>query len=171
MRLIQIVMVVALLALGAGLVVRGLMAPDRPVSQALLPEFEFPDISDKKHSSSEWQGKIRVINFWATWCPPCIKEIPEFVELQTQLGDKGVQFIGIAIEDKVPVEQYLAINTVNYPLLVADFAGVALAHQLGNTVDAVPYTLVVNQKGEIIHEHQGAISKEQLLEVIQPLLN
>ena len=123
MRLIQIVMVVALLALGAGLVVRGLMAPDRPVSQALLPEFEFPDISDKKHSSSEWQGKIRVINFWATWCPPCIKEIPEFVELQTQLGDKGVQFIGIAIEDKVPVEQYLAINTVNYPLLVADFAG------------------------------------------------
>ncbi len=171
MKPIGLIIIAGVLALGGGILVRGLTLPAEQVSAQPLPDFEFPDVSDQQHSISEWQGKIRVINFWATWCPPCIKEMPAFVEMQDQFGSKGLQFIGIALEDKEPVKEYLAKMKINYPILIGDFAGVSLAHQLGNTVDAVPFTLIFNQKGEIIYQHQGGISKEDILEVIQPLMN
>ncbi len=166
-----LIIIAGLLALGGGILVRGLSVPTEQVSSQPLPDFKFPDLSDQQHSISEWQGKVRVINFWATWCPPCIKEIPAFVEMQEQFGTKGLQFIGIAVEDKEPVKEFIAKIKINYPILIGDFDGVSLAHQLGNTADAVPFTLIVNQKGEIIYQHQGGISKEDILEVIQPLLN
>ena len=119
---------------------------------------------------SEWQGKIRVINFWATWCPPCLKEIPEFIALQEQYATKGLQFIGIAIDDQDPVGEYLATIKINYPILISGDTGIGLAHQLGNIVDAVPFTVVVNQQGQIIYRHQGEFSKEQILKIIEPLL-
>jgi thiol-disulfide isomerase/thioredoxin len=111
-----------------------------------------------------------VLNFWATWCPPCLKEIPDFIDLQKQYADKGLQFIGIALEDKEPVAEYAAKTKINYPILSGGDNGIALAHQLGNSMDAVPYTLIVNRQGQIIYRHPGELSKEQLLKVIAPLL-
>ena len=144
--------------------------PLEQTSPMPLPDFNLPDVSGNQHSISEWQGKILVINFWATWCPPCRKEIPEFMALQEQYAAKGLQFIGIAIDDQEPVEEYLATTKINYPILIGGVTGIALAHQLGNSIDAVPFTLVVNRQGQIIHRHPGEFSREQIMEIITPLL-
>ena len=165
-----LVIIAAMLALTGGILVRGFLSSPGQTSPTPLPTFNLPDVAGNQHDISEWQGKIRVINFWATWCPPCLKEIPEFIALQEQYAAKGVQFIGVAIDDQKPVEEYLASIKINYPILMAGDTGIDLAHQLGNIVDAVPYTVVVNQQGQIIHRHRGEFSKEQIMEIITPLL-
>jgi thiol-disulfide isomerase/thioredoxin len=165
-----LIIIAALLALGGGIMVRGFLSPTEQTKPIPLPEFNLPDVEGNQHNISEWQGKIRIINFWATWCPPCIKEIPEFIALQEQYAAKGVQFIGIAIDDQESVEKYLASTKINYPILIGEVNGIALAHQLGNIIDAVPFTLIVNQQGQIIHRQPGEFSREQIMAIIKPLL-
>ncbi len=166
-----ILIAVAVLALGGGIIARGLLSSTDQVSTTSLPDFTLPDVSGQPHAISEWQGKLRVINFWATWCGPCLKEIPEFIELQNHYADKGLQFIGVAIDSPEAVATYLSTININYPILVGDMPAISIAHELGNHIDAVPFTVIVNQQGQIIHQHAGEFSKEQLLEVIAPLLN
>jgi len=166
-----LIIIAAVLALGGGIMARGFLSPVEQTSPMPLPDFNLPDVSGKLHNISEWQGKILIINFWATWCPPCLKEIPELVALQKQYSTKGLQVIGVAIDDQNSVEEFLVSNKINYPILIAGVTGIALAQQLGNTVDAVPFTVVVNQQGQIIHQHPGEFSTEQIMEIITPLLN
>jgi len=167
----DLIIIAALIALGFGIAARHFFPPAEKTAVSAPPEFNLSELSGRQHNISEWKGKLLVLNFWATWCPPCRKEIPDFIALQEQYADKGLQFIGIAIEDKEPVAEYTATTKINYPILLGGDNGIALAHQLGNSVDAVPYTLVVNQQGQIIFRHPGEISKQQLAEIIVPLLN
>ncbi len=149
----------------------GIFVQPLPIKeQAALPalEINLPDVSGTQRSLSEWQGKIRIINFWATWCPPCLKEIPEFVKLQNEYPT--IQFIGIAIEDKQLAKQYLLNNPVNYPMLIGGEQAISLSQQLGNIVNAVPFSLIINQQGQIIHRHPGELSREKILEIIIPIL-
>lgn len=164
-----IISIVAVLALSAGIVTQRNLST--PPSASTLSEFTFPDLTGKMHSSKEWQGKILLINFWASWCPPCIKEIPEFIQLQKQLGQQNIQFIGIAIEDRDSAMSYANINNINYPILIAAEKGIALAQQLGNHINAIPFTLVVDQDGNIVHRHPGEFSKQQILEVVSPFID
>ncbi len=167
----SIIAVVAVIALISGILVKSALfvgTNDEPMD---LPVFTLNDLSGKPHSIEEWRGKIRIINFWGTWCPPCRKEIPEFIALQQEYAAKGVVVIGIAIDDDQAVADYGAEAKINYPLLMAADEGIALSHQLGNNVDAVPFTVIVDQQGKIIHRHPGAFSKEQVLAVVLPLLH
>ena len=169
-----IMIVAALLALGGGILVRKFLPPvEHTSSPSSLPDFNLPDMSGNQHNISEWQGKVRVINFWASWCPSCRKEIPEFIALQKKYAAKDLQFIGIATDDnQKPVDEYLATTKTNYPILIGGFTGTALAHQLGNRIDTVPFTLIVNQQGQIIHRQLGEFSsREEIMEIITPLLN
>ena len=169
MKTTGLIIIVAVLALGGGILAKGFLSPVEQTSPTPLPDFNLPDVSGNLHSISEWQGKILVINFWATWCPPCRKEIPEFIALQEQYADQGLQFIGIAIDDQESVEEYLVSTKINYPILI----GARLPALPINWAifDAVPFTLVVNQQGQIIHRHPGEFSSEQIMEIINPLLN
>lgn len=148
-------------------------SPDKPQQNMAIPalEINLPDITGKQRSISEWDGKIRIINFWATWCPPCLKEIPEFIKLQNEFDGKGLQFIGIAIDDKSAVEHYLKSIPINYPMLIAGDEGIELSQQLGNVINAVPFTLIINEQGQIIHRQPGELSREKILEIITPLLH
>jgi thiol-disulfide isomerase/thioredoxin len=131
-----------------------------------LPVFSFSDTDEKMHSITEWKGKTLVINFWATWCQPCLKEIPEFIQLQTQYSQKNVQFIGVAIDELAAVSHYKNTVAMNYPILIAsEWDGFNLAKQLGNAVNTVPYTVVVNPVGQIIYRHAGAVKKDDLIAV------
>ena len=143
-----------------------------PLFNKNIPSFDLqlPDIYGSQHSLNEWQGKIRIINFWATWCPPCLEEIPNFIELQEQYAEKNIQFIGVAIDNKESVTQYLTSKAINYPVLLAENEGLNLAKELGNTMNVVPYTVIVNQQGYVIKRHQGQISKEKLREIIASLI-
>ena len=148
-----------------------LQSQKTPQMQQPIPlmEFSLADISGNIHSISEWQGKILIINFWATWCPPCLKEIPEFIELQSEYAEQNVQFIGIAIDKPHLVDDYLSFIDINYPILIAETEGGRLSHKLGNTFDAIPYTIIVNQQSQIIFRHPGELSKQKLHELIDPL--
>lgn len=133
-----------------------------------LPTFAFPDTEEKMHNISEWSGKTLVLNFWATWCHPCLKEIPEFMQLQTQFAEKNVQFIGVAIDEFPAVASFKETAKMNYPVLVAsEWEGFNLSQQLGNSSNTVPYTVVVNPAGQIIYRHAGAVKKEDLVQAIQ----
>lgn len=171
MKQTGLIIVAAIIALGLGISARYFFPPAEKTGISVLPEFNLPDLSGHQHNISEWRGKVLVINFWATWCPPCLKEIPDFVALQEQYADKGLQFIGIALEDREPVAEYTAATNINYPILLGGDNGIALSQQLGNNVGAVPYTLVVGRQGQIIFRHPGELSKQQIAEVIAPLLN
>jgi len=171
MKQTGIIVIAAVLALGIGIAAQRFLPPLGQTGATSLPDFNLPDLSGNQHNISEWRGKILVINFWATWCPPCRKEIPEFIALQKQYSAKGVQFIGIALEEQKPVAEYTAVNRINYPILIGGDNGVALAHQLGNIVDAIPYTIVVNPQGQIVHRQPGEFSKERILGIISSLLD
>ena len=170
MKQTGIIIIAALIAFGGGIAVQRFLPSLEKASATSLPDFNLPDLSGTQHNISEWRGKILIINFWATWCPPCRKEIPEFIAMQEHYSAKGVQFIGVALEDQKPVAEYAGSAHINYPVLIGGDNGVMLAHQLGNSVDAIPYTIVVNQQGQIIHRHPGEFSRAQILEIISPLL-
>lgn len=170
MKRIALIGLVAAIALSAGIITARFLSNLETTHQSPLPDFSLPDLSGVQHNIYEWQGKILIINFWATWCPPCRKEIPEFIALQEQYSNKGLQFIGIAIDEQEAVNQYLNSTKINYPVLIGEDKGVALAHQLGNIVDTVPFTIVVDQHRQIIHRQPGEFSREQILKLIAPLM-
>jgi thiol-disulfide isomerase/thioredoxin len=170
-----LIVTVAVIAFVGGISVRGLLSsPLTQSSQAnnqnALPEFSLTDLSGKKRSIKEWQGKVLVINFWATWCPPCLKEMPEFTALQSQYSDKGLQFLGIALDDTEPVKEFIASQNINYPILMGEDKGTKLAHDLGNIVNTVPFTVIVDKKGLVVKSHMGELTGEQLIKIVTPLL-
>lgn len=149
-----------------------LFAPQNQAEQQAVPleAFSLPDISGTMTPIANWQGKILIINFWATWCPPCLKEIPEFIELQTEYAAQNIQFIGIAIDDVQLVEDYISFIDINYPILIAELEGEALVRKLGNSINAIPFTVIVNQQGQIIYRHPGELSKQRIRELVEPLI-
>ncbi len=160
---------VACLALVAGALVGSYRIYQKESKPMPLPAFSFPDSAGKNHDIQEWQDKILVINFWATWCSPCLKEIPEFIQLQTELKHKNVQFIGIAIDDIEAVKRFQEEIPINYPILLGgDAKGFGLSRQLGNLMSALPYTVFV-KNNMVISRHAGEMSKDDVIQIISTL--
>ena len=126
-----------------------------------LPELSYPDLQDNLRSSQEWQDKVVVLNFWATWCPPCRKEIPHFIELQDTYRE-NVQFVGLAIDDKEAVADFADTMGINYPTLLGDMQAIGLSKQLGNRLSGLPFTAVFDRNGKLAHHQIGEISREEL---------
>lgn len=134
------------------------------------PDFALPDLEGKVHQASEWDGKVTILNFWATWCPPCKREIPTFVELQQQFIDQGVQFVGIAIDTKDLVTSFVDGAHINYPTLIGEQDAVNISHAFGNRLDALPYTVIIDRRGDIAFVHRGELTREAAEEAIRSLL-
>lgn len=134
------------------------------------PEFALQDIEGKMRNISEWDGKVLLVNFWATWCPPCKKEIPAFMELQEKYAEQGFQIIGVAIDDEDSVRNFAEIMDMNYPIMAAELASMEIARSYGNRVNALPFTSFVNRLGKITHTFSGEISREETEKIIKALL-
>jgi thiol-disulfide isomerase/thioredoxin len=134
------------------------------------PHFELIDLQGNSHKSAEWDGQIMVVNFWATWCPPCIREIPIFIELQETYVEQDLQFIGIAIDELDRVKRFADRMGMNYPVLIGDEQGIEIANQFGNTIGALPFTAFVNRQGDIVLRHPGELDRQEIEQIIQPLL-
>lgn len=135
-----------------------------------VKNFTLPDLEGVAHQFSEWDGKVRVLNFWATWCPPCRKETPMFVDMQDKLGEKGLQFIGVAIDDKQKVQDFMDTFGVNYPMLIGAEDAIDVAEQYGNRMGALPYTVVINREGTIVYAQGGEMTRQKTESIINPLL-
>ena len=139
------------------------------VSQ-VRPGFKLPDLQGATRDIAEWDGQVVVLNFWATWCPPCKKEMPDFIELQEQYGLQGLQFVGIALDDAVKVENFLETMGVEYPILLGGDEALAVSSLYGNSFGALPYTAVIDRDGHIVSTYRGEVSKKQVESDIKAVL-
>jgi len=118
-----------------------------------------------KEEITESKG-IVIVNFWATWCPPCREEMPAFSRLQERYAAQGVQFVGIALDSVENVRTYHALSPVSYPLLIGGPEGGALARDLGNKSLSLPYTVVINPQGEVRLMQMGALAESDLERIL-----
>lgn len=134
------------------------------------PDFSLQDVDGHLRHISEWDGKVVTLNFWATWCPPCLKEIPEFVHLQSKYEGRGLQLIGIALQRPEEVVEFMQEHKMNYPVLAGEMEVVNLSKVYGNTVGALPYTVIIDRNGHIAFVKYGQLSGEDAEKVISKLL-
>ena len=129
-----------------------------------------PDADGKEQRVDQWRGKVVIVNFWATWCAPCREEMPEFIKAQQELGPKGLQIVGIAVDQADKVRQFATEIGLNYPALVGGFGAMELSRTLGNTVMALPFTVILDRKGAIAHTQLGILKPEKLNAIVKQLL-
>ena len=134
-------------------------------------DFTLPDLNGKKQSLSAWRGKVIVLNFWATWCPPCREEIPLFIDLQKKHAAGDLQIIGVAIDNPAAVRQYRQSAGMNYPILIGDDATLDLISRYGNRSNALPFTVIINRDGTIAARKLGAFqNNNELKNLIESVL-
>jgi thiol-disulfide isomerase/thioredoxin len=146
----------------------------REASPAAVAERVFAarltDLQGGAPSLEQWRGQVLVINFWATWCAPCREEIPGFVRLQERYGARGLQFVGIALDQPDKVAEFAREFRMNYPLLLGGLETMDLLRQAGNRAGVLPYTLVIDRRGQVVSRQPGGLKEPKLETLIQPLL-
>ena len=156
------------LALAAGLAVA--LWDRQPADASALLALSLPDIDGAPQSLSQWRGKVVVVNFWATWCGPCREEMPEFVRAQREFGPKGLQFVGIAVDQRDKVAQFAKELDLNYPALIGGYEAMDIAKPLGNRLAALPFTVVLDRRGRIVHTQLGPLKPAMLRSIVLGLL-
>jgi thiol-disulfide isomerase/thioredoxin len=120
---------------------------------------------------AQWKGKPLIVNFWARWCGPCKKEIPELIALHNTYRGKGVEVLGIAIEDKAEsVRDFAKAYDMDYPLLLARDQGFDLMKSLGNQKLGLPFTVAIDRAGRIVFTKLGGISHDELVTAAEATL-
>jgi thiol-disulfide isomerase/thioredoxin len=135
-------------------------AASAPPAVATLPDFSLGNLAGEPQSIQSWPGKPLLINFWATWCGPCLREIPMLKELQTARPD--LQVVGIAIDKRDPVTEFAGTMQFNYPILIGQNEAWAAAAALGVTIYALPFTIFTAGDGSILGVHTGELHAEHL---------
>lgn len=139
---------------------------DKPIR----PAFSIKDFDDRVRHIKEWDGKIIILNFWASWCPPCKKEMPALVELQEKYGKQGLQIIGVAIDQKNLVQDFADSIGVNYVMLYGELDAVDISQRYGNQRGQLPYTIIINRQRQVVGVKRGEITKAEAENSIKALL-
>ncbi len=145
-------------------------AHNKNIIGSIRPDFSLADVAGQIRNVSEWDGTVLVINFWATWCPPCIKEIPEFVELQHKYQQQGLQFIGIALQRPEEVTGFMKTYGMNYPVLAGEMEVIKIAESYGNDIGALPYTVIIDRDSRIHYIKRGPLAGDTAEAIITSLL-
>ena len=168
----------AAIGLGLGAVISGVyqwrqhhheVLPDSHGIYTQIPDFTLPNLDGNPWRAEEWRDKILVINFWATWCPPCQEEMPLFVKLQEQFADKNVLFVGIAIDDKQAVQDFVDTHGIEFPILLGEDKALELSTQLGDRFNTLPYTVVADRGGKILLRKAGQMTETRLRPLLEEL--
>ncbi len=133
---------------------------------ALLYRQTLPDHRAEEFALTRLRGKTVVLNFWATWCPPCIDEMPELAELHREIADRNATVLGIGIDSASNIREFADKHGFPYPLLVAGLGGTELARQFGNKAGALPFTVVIDSDGRIVERRLGRIRLAALRETV-----
>ncbi len=137
---------------------------DQSVSteKQILRDFELIGLDGSIHQSSQWNNKSKLINFWATWCAPCRREIPLLNKTQNNYSDMPIQIIGIAVDLFDDVISYSKETEFNYPILIGEEDAIAIAEDSGVDFIGLPFTMVVTKDNEILKTHIGEIKKHHI---------
>ncbi|THF61917.1 TlpA family protein disulfide reductase [Pseudothauera nasutitermitis] len=171
--------IVAAAAATAGYLTRG--TPPAPAAAAqdieiaqeaggALLALTLPDLDGTPQALAQWQGKVLVLNFWATWCPPCRKEIPDFSAVSARMSGEPVQFVGLSIDSAEKVRAFQDEFQVPYPLLIGGNDTLQLTTALGNPSQGLPFTVLVGRDGRIAQIKLGTLKEDELERRIRTLL-
>ncbi len=155
---------IALLALGVGATMAlrfDARTQKAPAATALFAQ-SFSDADGRMQAMNQWQGGLLVVNFWATWCAPCIEEMPDLQAVQVEYATRGVTIVGVAIDNATAVKRFRDEQNIGLPLLVAGAAGTELVRQLGNPMGALPYTVLVDRTGSVVQSKLGRLRAAEL---------
>jgi thiol-disulfide isomerase/thioredoxin len=144
------------------------LASDPSIKAFFANPWKTPD--GKSANSDDWRGKVLVVNFWASWCPPCVEEMPTLDKIAQEYASKNVLIVGIGIDSPSNIRQFLEKTPVSYPIMIGGLDGSALAKQMGNAQGALPYTVIINAKGKSVFTKLGKISEEELKKAINSAL-
>ena len=111
---------------------------------------------------ANFRGKPLLVNFWATWCPPCVEEMPMLNHFYQSRRDAGWQVLGLAVDQIEPVRSFLTRLPMDFPIGMAGLSGVALSRSLGNETGGLPFTVVFSPQGEVVHRQIGKLSQADL---------
>jgi thiol-disulfide isomerase/thioredoxin len=145
------------------------LAPREAASPAVAAfwasQFEGPH--GETVAMSAFRGRPLLVNFWATWCPPCVEELPLLNAFQAQHGERGWQVLGLAVDQVAPVRQFLQKLPLNFPVGMAGLAGTELSRGLGNLGGGLPFSLVFDRAGAVQHQKVGKLSAQDLVQWAQ----
>lgn len=138
--------------------------PARATAEATAALFEatFPDADGRPQPLSQWRGRLLVVNFWATWCPPCVEEMPLLQQVRDAYRERGVEVIGLGIDSPAKIAAFRDRHRLTLPLLVAGTGGSDLNRALGNISGALPYTVLIGTDGRVREKHLGQVQPQQL---------
>jgi len=161
----------------AGVVAQRFISPAEPlvgapdeVRHGEVWDGKLPDLAGRIQTIKQWRGKVVVLNFWAPWCPPCRREIPDFIRLQERHGQAGLQFVGIALDAPDKVAAFVDETGINYPILLGGDDGAALSSAAGNRLGGLPFTVVFDRRGNAVATLTGGVSEARLEALVKPLL-
>ena len=118
-------------------------------------------------STQDWKNKILVVNFWASWCPPCVEEMPALDKIQGEYDPKKMLIVGIGIDSPSNIRQFIETTIISYPIVLGGLGGNDINKMLGNPSGALPFTVVINAKGDITGRKLGKISEDELRKLIK----
>ena len=138
--------------------------PTAPADTAVgaLMQVSLKDSGGRQRKMSEWQGKVLLINFWATWCPPCVSEMPDLVALQNDLAGKNLQVVGIGIDSPSNIREFADKHQITYPLLLGGLEGSELSRQFGNESGGLPFTILIGADGSVRKTYMGRLDMEKV---------
>jgi len=156
------------LALIAVLFVIGLTASALAQTGSKAPDFKLQTSDNKDVTISGLKGKVVLLNFWATWCGPCVREIPDFLEVYDQYKSKGFEIIGVSLDagEWEKVTPFVAKMKMTYPVVKGDNAVV----QAYGNFNAIPTSFFIDRKGVVVHQKTGAMTKSELEAILKKLL-
>jgi thiol-disulfide isomerase/thioredoxin len=131
------------------------------------PDFSLPDLDGVERSISEWDGKALIINFWASWCIPCLREIPLLNQLSAEYADKDLQILGIAVDSPENVRKFLQNTSMDYLTLVEEKRSIEVANAFSNSYLMLPFTVYLDHEGRILWMQVEEVHREQ----IEPVLD
>jgi thiol-disulfide isomerase/thioredoxin len=135
-----------------------------------LMDIQFATSTGQWQKLAAWKGKVLVVNYWATWCPPCREEMPMFSALHEKYQANGVQFVGIGIDSVDKIREYQMSEKIAYPLLVGTLDAMRNSQSLGNTAQALPFTVLINRQGQLDTVKLGKLTEAELEARLQFLL-
>jgi peroxiredoxin len=135
-------------------------------SISMAPDLSLPGIEGGERRLSEWRGRYVLVNFWATWCTPCLNEIPLLIDAQTAYGGRGLQVVGPAMDEMEAVRIAAPRMGINYPVMAGDSAVANAMNALGDELGALPFSVLIAPDGRILYRQHGEFTAESLQKLL-----